>query len=210
MEIFIIPSTVKTLQEDCFNVSGLKALKITHSELNKLNYTESIFSNVSNVTLYVPEGTSELYNQFYPWKNFKEIVEYKDQNDEYFFNAYSVTYVVSTPDSNASNAKARLKATSSTAQHDIFAKQYNASGITIEDITIPEKEGFVFKGWTNIPSIMPSKDIVVEAVFEATTGINEIKVAEKESSIMYDLSGRKVNSPRKGLYIIDSKKIIVK
>ena len=57
---------------------------------------------------------------------------------------------------------------------------------------------------------MPSKDIVVEAVFEATTGINEIKVAEKESSIMYDLSGRKVNSPRKGLYIIDSKKIIVK
>ena len=210
LEIFIIPSTVKTLQEDCFNVSGLKALKITHSELNKLNYTESIFSNVSNVTLYVPEGTSKLYNQFYPWKNFKEIVEYKDQNDEYLFNAYSVTYVVSTPDSNASNAKARLKATSSTAQHDIFAKQYNASGITIEDITIPEKEGFVFKGWTNIPSIMPSKDIVVEAVFEAATGINEIKVAEKESSIMYDLSGRKVNSPRKGLYIIDSKKIIVK
>ena len=47
-------------------------------------------------------------------------------------------------------------------------------------------------------------------VVNTVDGINEIKVAEKESSIMYDLSGRKVNSPRKGLYIIDSKKIIVK
>lgn len=211
LEIFIIPNTVKTLQEDCFNVSRLKALKITHSELNKLNYTESVFSNVSNVTLYVPEGTSELYNQFYPWKNFKEIVEYKDQNDEYSFNAYSVTYVLPTSDSNVPNAKAALKASSPTAQYDVFAKQYFASGISIdEDITIPEKEGYVFKGWTGIPSIMPSKDIVVEAVFEVAAGIDEIKAVEDESSIIYDLTGRKVNSPRKGIYILDGKKIILK
>ena len=92
LETFIIPSNIVKLEEDCFSMNRLKGIKITHSNLDALTYTESIFSNVSDVSL-CPRRHSNIYKEFYPWKNFKEIIEYKDQNDEYNFNAYSVTYV---------------------------------------------------------------------------------------------------------------------
>lgn len=209
LEIFIIPNTVNTLEEDCFDVAELKALKITHTELDKLNYTESVFSNVSNVTLFVPEGTAELYNQFYPWKNFKEIVEYKNQNDEYFFNAYRVTYVIP-EDADTLNTKAANLYLGDNMNDNVYAKQYVASGILINDITTPVKEGYTFKGWTNIPSVMPSQDIIVKAVFEMGTGIDSINNDETQSNKVFDLSGRRISSPQKGIYIINGRKVINK
>ena len=42
-----------------------------------------------------------------------------------------------------------------------------------------------------------------------TTAIDELE-AEKGNNVIYDLSGRQVNTPTKGLYIINGKKMLVK
>ena len=45
---------------------------------------------------------------------------------------------------------------------------------------------------------------------EVETGISEVKTENGKGKTIYDLQGRKVDTPTKGIYIIDGKKIIVK
>ena len=52
-----------------------------------------------------------------------------------------------------------------------------------------------------------SNEILIKA--ENTTGIDIIR-KEAENKIVYDLNGRQVKNPRKGLYIINGRKVIVK
>ena len=46
--------------------------------------------------------------------------------------------------------------------------------------------------------------------FNSTTAIDEVKSDNVESNLMYDLMGRKVTNPTKGVYIINGKKRLVK
>lgn len=175
LEFFIIPSNVTRLEEDCFSMNGLRGIKITHTDLDALTYTESIFSNVSNVSLYVPEGLANLYSQFYPWKKFKEIIEYKDQNDEFLFNAYSLEYYIL-----GENASVRSTRTPGEGQ-SVFNKDYVASGIPVGLLNAPVKEGYTFNGWGDAPDIMPSHDV---SLFGTYT-INKYHLIYKVDGIDY-------------------------
>lgn len=166
LDFFIIPSNIIKLEEDCFSMNNLKGIKITHTDFNKLTYTESIFSNVSNVSLYVPEGTSKIYKEFYPWKNFKEIIEYKDQNDEFLFNAYGVSYIISDETSNSNR--------SYSDSNNIYLKNYCVSGINIENVEVPIKEGYTFSGWSGLPETMPSHDIIITGTFKRLYNIGDV------------------------------------
>ena len=42
------------------------------------------------------------------------------------------------------------------------------------------------------------------------TGIKSIENAQKNDGVYYDLSGRSISNPTKGLYIVNGKKVIVK
>ena len=46
--------------------------------------------------------------------------------------------------------------------------------------------------------------------FGGITGIDEVKGENGEVKTIYDLQGRKVEIPNKGIYIIDGKKVLVK
>ena len=47
--------------------------------------------------------------------------------------------------------------------------------------------------------------------FDETTGISEVMGnTEKASGIYYDLQGRRIAQPQKGLYIVNGKKVFVK
>ena len=46
--------------------------------MNQLTYTESVFGNVSKTSLLVPHGSKQVYQEYYPWMNFKEINEFDD------------------------------------------------------------------------------------------------------------------------------------
>lgn len=43
-----------------------------------------------------------------------------------------------------------------------------------------------------------------------TTGINSVRASRKDEGIWYNLQGQRVENPRKGLYILDGKKTVVK
>ena len=45
---------------------------------------------------------------------------------------------------------------------------------------------------------------------ENTTSIEEVKTVNGNVKAIYDLQGRKVNTPNKGLYIVDGKKVLIK
>lgn len=47
-------------------------------------------------------------------------------------------------------------------------------------------------------------------VFDEETGIGSIAGEPNTTSILYDLSGRRVSSPRKGIYIQNGKKYLMK
>lgn len=50
----------------------------------------------------------------------------------------------------------------------------------------------------------------VEIRFEGTTAIEDVEVEEAEVKAIYDLQGRKVENPTKGIYIINGNKVLVK
>lgn len=74
----------------------------------------------------------------------------------------------------------------------------------------PTREGYTFAGWEGIPSTMPAHDVVVTGHFTPINAIRDIAV--DGSHVVYTLSGRRVpmNVVRKGIYIIDGKKVVIK
>ena len=78
------------------------------------------------------------------------------------------------------------------------------------------------KGWIDMTDIIPTGNenegeaeananvvIVDAATFAALTdGITEVNNAEKSSNVVYDIQGRIVTNPTKGLYIVNGKKVI--
>jgi hypothetical protein len=47
-------------------------------------------------------------------------------------------------------------------------------------------------------------------IVDEITGISEVKATETENAQIYDLQGRIVNNPTKGLYIVNGKKMVIK
>lgn len=217
LETFLISNNITDLQEDCFSAGNLKSIKICHRNLDNLQYTESCFSNVGNIDLYVPKGYIELYQEFYPWKSFKSISEYEEADDDTFYNAYRIIYLVTVENN---EAKAIRMASANSSEGNIYHKDYIPSGVGIATIEEPNIEGYKFIGWENLEETMPAHDVVVKALFEKTTGVNDIHVDASGKYIAYSLNGIKLLEATdlekltaklsKGVYIINGKKFIVK
>lgn len=92
-------------------------------------------------------------------------------------------------------------------------------GAKITPEAAPEKEGYEFSGWSEIPETMPAKDITVTGTFEIIDAINEILSSDQKVDV-YNLNGIKIfekvsakdalKSLPKGIYIINGQKIYVK
>jgi len=74
----------------------------------------------------------------------------------------------------------------------------NKGWIDMADITVPEEEA------------EDANVVIVDAATFAalTDGITEVNKAEKSSNVVYDIQGRIVTNPTKGLYIVNGKKVI--
>jgi hypothetical protein len=55
-----------------------------------------------------------------------------------------------------------------------------------------------------------NETIICTYILNDPTGIDEVKGENGEVKAIYDLQGRKVAEPVKGIYIIDGKKVLVK
>ena len=76
IESIEIPATVTSMKENCLSTSSLKTVKSYIMDITRGSYTETCFGNVSDTDLYVPSGTKAIYQEYYPWKSFKSIIEF--------------------------------------------------------------------------------------------------------------------------------------
>ena len=71
-----------------------------------------------------------------------------------------------------------------------------------------------FRAYLTMPADSEVKEIKVSFGGQVPTGIDDVKAiledANSNNTGIYDLSGRRVNNPTKGIYIINGKKVIIK
>ena len=110
-------------------------------------------------------------------------------------NSYKVTYLVDGE------------------EYASFTVEYGAEIPLPDD---PEKEGYAFEGWSNVPETMPAENISIEAIFSIATGISG--VLEDGFADVYTIRGvlvkkrvpieEIVHLPR-GVYIVNGKKMFI-
>nr|MCR5160001.1 leucine-rich repeat protein [Prevotella sp.] len=179
IETFIIPENITIIDDDCFATYGeekcLKSIKIcrkTYSD-GDVYFPESMFNDVSGITLFVPEGTKEtLYSQVYPWKKFDNIIEYKDQNDLHQYNAYRVAYTEEILKKEPAGARRR----SPSAGENTTTLGYIPSGVLLPEGNV--KEGYALIEWqmdgtpVGEDARMPAQDIVLKGIFALKGDVN--------------------------------------
>ena len=127
---------------------------------------------------------------FSGWSEIPETMPAEDITVEGSFevNTYVITYLVN---------------------GEVFATDSVAYGSEIVLVEEPEKEGYTFSGWSEVPETMPAEDIVVEGTFtKKETGIEEVQCDNGVAKTIYDLQGRKVTHPIKGIYIVNGRKVV--
>jgi len=117
-------------------------------------------------------------------------------------------------------------ASSETAQGDLKGsttegKAYDANGTTDVYILVQNGNQVQFTKMTEgelaagkaylelVKSTGPGSRLNVVFVGE-TTGISTVAAAEQAADAVYSLSGQRVATPKKGLYIVNGKKMIIK
>jgi len=78
----------------------------------------------------------------------------------------------------------------------------NFKKLVTDDVVIP-----VGKAYLRFDEVVEAREIAIDGEF---TGINEIKASDMKNAEWYDLQGRRVANPVKGLYIVNGKKVILK
>ena len=121
---------------NCKNLSSIISLNSTPPEISKYVF----WDNNSNedcygATLFVPYKTKSVYAIKEHWNNFNNIIE--------IVNTYKVEYSIN---------------------NEIIYVDSVKEGSLIPTY-IPQKDGYTFNGWENLPDIMPSNNIVVEGSY---------------------------------------------
>ncbi len=90
IEEITIHEKLLTLSEACLKTNNLKTIKICVQDMESLTYSNSSFGNVSNTDLIVPKGSKQVYQEYYPWMDFKSINEYDDGSAPFVPNNVTV------------------------------------------------------------------------------------------------------------------------
>ena len=60
------------------------------------------------------------------------------------------------------------------------------------------------------PDFAPAKELIFNFDDATTTGVNTVQPAvEKKNDVIYDLQGRRVTNPSRGIYIVNGKKVVI-
>ena len=63
---------------------------------------------------------------------------------------------------------------------------------------------------TSGPDFAPAKELIFNFDDATTTGINTVQPSvEKKNDVIYDLQGRRVTNPSRGIYIVNGKKVVI-
>ena len=177
--------------EGSFAVNSYKVTYIVDGE----EYESEAVVYGSAITL-IDAPTKEGHT-FSGWSNVPETMPAEDIVIEGTFsvNSYKVTYIVDGE------------------EYASFTVEYGAE-IPLPDE--PEKEGYLFEGWSEIPETMPAEDISIEAIFSTDTGV--LDIIEERRADVYTIRGvlvmkhvpieEIVHLPR-GVYIVNGVKVFI-
>ena len=164
---------------------------LTYVVDGKTYKTETIGCNAVITPLEAP--VKEGYT-FSGWSEIPEIMPAENitVTGTFTVNTYTVTYIVDGE------------------IYKIESVVYNDEIPAVEE---PEKEGYIFSGWSEIPETMPAEDITITGSFalDNTTAIDEVK--GNSEIVVYDLNGNRIldtENLERGVYIINGKKTFVK
>ncbi len=73
-----------------------------------------------------------------------------------------------------------------------------------------ENKAFLVLDTSLTPQLQPQVSVMFVTPEEYADGISEAVVASENSENVYDLQGRQVSNPTKGLYIVNGKKMVIK
>ena len=119
-------------------------------------------------------------------------------NGNYSVNIYTVTYKI---------------------DEDTIRVDYVEYGTVLPEApNAPEKPGYDFEGWFDIPETMPAKDIVIVGKYATSTGI--FGISSDSVVDVFDIQGHLVKKDvvfnriteylPKGIYIINKRKVLIK
>ena len=77
-EDFTIPANITRISSQSLSMSSLKSVRTFIRDITRVNYEESCFANVEQMSLYIPIGTKFIYEEYYPWRGFGNIEEFDD------------------------------------------------------------------------------------------------------------------------------------
>ena len=170
--IFVANSTFDTEELDA-KLGIPHNYKVTYIVDEEEYHVDTVLSG-SKITP-IEEPIKEGYT-FSGWKNVPDTMPRQDIiiKGSFTINTYKVTYMVG---------------------EDVIATDYVVYGAKIEVPTAPEKEGYTFNGWLNVPETMPAKDVVVTGSYSVNKYLLSFKIGEEivaSDSIEY---GAKIEVP---------------
>ena len=78
IEEITLGANIQKIAEKSLAANSLKTLKICIKDPDNLEYMDASFGNVQETDLIVPKGSKCIYQEYYPWMDFKSISEYDD------------------------------------------------------------------------------------------------------------------------------------
>ena len=133
-----IPSSVTEFGEYAFNRCDILTEIICESATPATAYDNTFTDVQTKAVLSIPAGSKKAYANSAGWKNFTNIIEYSLTPE------YTISYMV---------------------DDEVYYTAVIEQGAEIPTIDTPEKEGYTFTGWENLPSTMPDEDVTVYAKF---------------------------------------------
>ncbi len=140
----IVPATMPASDLEFSGVYDVNYYNITFRINGELAYTSTLAYGAEITVPTAPE--SEGYT-FDGWKDVPATMPAQDLefDSKYTANPYQVTFMIG---------------------DDTITTISVAYGDKIETPEAPEKEGYTFTGWTDVPETMPAKDIVIKGEYE--------------------------------------------
>lgn len=84
-----------------------------------------------------------------------------------------------------------------------------ADGFKLDAITVRGVTSDVAVVVTDGKFIMPADAVTISATFTQTTGVQAVKAEELKNAIIYTIGGQRVNSIKRGMFIINGRKVVV-
>jgi len=139
-----IPNSVTSIGVDAFDGCDISTI-VSHIKNPSEIYNNTFTQNtLNNATLYVPEGAIEKYGRTDGWKNFAFVETITELESRWF----KLTYTIDGE------------------EYKVCEVKYDEN-ITPENA--PEREGYTFSGWSEIPETMPPHDVTVTGSFVVNT-----------------------------------------